>query len=133
GTGQPIVLEGHESAVVAAAFSPDNKRVVTASMDGTARVWSLGGDVEPLVLRPSPLEMPRAVTFEPGGEGVLTASLDGTVHTWGVTGESFFRCRREATTVCLPPALRGQYLGETPPQARARYEACMREHGRTVP
>jgi WD40 repeat protein len=39
GTGRPIVLKGHKDWVVDAHFSPDGKRVVTASHDGTARVW----------------------------------------------------------------------------------------------
>jgi len=32
-------LTGHQSNVWTAAFSPDGKRVVTASVDHTARVW----------------------------------------------------------------------------------------------
>ena len=32
-------MVGHEAQVNSAAFSPDGKRVVTASVDGTARVW----------------------------------------------------------------------------------------------
>ena len=33
------LLRGHTDAVRGAAFSPDGKRVVTASTDGTAQVW----------------------------------------------------------------------------------------------
>jgi WD40 repeat protein len=33
------VLKGHADAVYNAAFSPDGKRIVTASDDGTARIW----------------------------------------------------------------------------------------------
>src|SRR5436305_1984388 len=39
-TGAEVVtLGGHTGSVAAAAFSPDGKRVVTASWDRTARVW----------------------------------------------------------------------------------------------
>jgi hypothetical protein len=39
-TGTEIaVLKAHEAPVRSAAFSPDGKRVVTASYDGTARLW----------------------------------------------------------------------------------------------
>jgi WD40 repeat protein len=37
----PIVVRGHDAAVLAAALSPDGRRVVTASMDRTARVWTI--------------------------------------------------------------------------------------------
>jgi hypothetical protein len=32
-------LKGHRGTVFSAAFSPDGKRIVTGSGDGTARVW----------------------------------------------------------------------------------------------
>ncbi|KYF55375.1 hypothetical protein BE08_31245 [Sorangium cellulosum] len=45
GTGEPLVLRGSDSPVNSAAFSPDGKRIVTASDDKIVRVWS---DLEPL-------------------------------------------------------------------------------------
>jgi WD40 repeat protein len=41
GQGEPMVLKDHGDPVVSASFIPDGKRVVTASQDGTARVWGL--------------------------------------------------------------------------------------------
>jgi WD40 repeat protein len=38
-------LEGHTGEVVDAEFSPDGSRVVTASWDGTAKIW----DVQSLI------------------------------------------------------------------------------------
>ncbi|MHC5721506.1 MAG: WD40 repeat domain-containing protein, partial [Nostoc sp.] len=36
-------LKGHTSVVISASFSPDGKRIVTASYDKTARVWDISG------------------------------------------------------------------------------------------
>jgi WD40 repeat protein len=39
-TGEEVaVLRGHEHHVYSAAFAPDGARIVTASRDGTARIW----------------------------------------------------------------------------------------------
>lgn len=34
------ILCGHTSGVFSATFSPDGKRIVSASVDGTIRIWS---------------------------------------------------------------------------------------------
>ena len=39
GSGESVVLRGHQDAVFDGAFSPDGTQVVTASADGTAQVW----------------------------------------------------------------------------------------------
>ncbi|MEE8592590.1 MAG: WD40 repeat domain-containing protein [Candidatus Bipolaricaulota bacterium] len=47
---------GHTWAVNSVAFSPDGKRVLTGSDDGTARIWQL---LQPVPPEPTPPEPPR--------------------------------------------------------------------------
>jgi hypothetical protein len=49
-TGKELArLEGHDGAVTSAAWSPDGTRIVTTSVDGTARLWRAFGSTQALV------------------------------------------------------------------------------------
>jgi WD40 repeat protein len=37
----PLALRGHDGNIYSVAISPDNHWLVTGSLDGTARLWSL--------------------------------------------------------------------------------------------
>jgi WD40 repeat protein/predicted Ser/Thr protein kinase len=73
----------HSDAVHFVAFSPDGRTAVTASPDGTARLWdALTGAPRgaPLSHEGSVLE----VAFSPDSRQVITASLDRTARLWSV-------------------------------------------------
>ena len=81
-TGESLFeLEGHEGLVRSAQFSADGDRVLTASTDGTARVWDVRTGACVLVLRGGAACVERAL-FLPGGTKIATASHDGTVRIW---------------------------------------------------
>ncbi|NNB89945.1 CHAT domain-containing protein [Corallococcus exiguus] len=76
------VLRGHAQAVVHVEVSSDGQRVVTASKDGTARLWRISGEGAPVVLTGHAGPVYHA-TFSPaGGQRVLTSSHDGTARLW---------------------------------------------------
>ena len=65
---------GHEDVVMSAAFSPDGKRIVTASEDKTARVWdaATGKPIgEPLKGHEDAVS---SAAFSPDGKRIVTAS-----------------------------------------------------------
>ena len=74
-------LAGHERIVWCAAFSPDGRRIVTASHDGTARVWdsSIGGELAVLKGHRGSV---YSASFSPDGKTIVTASEDATARVW---------------------------------------------------
>ena len=86
GSGEPIVLIGHERMINTAVFSQDGARVVTTSDDGTARIWAAERGGEPVVLRGHEGRVTTAV-FNPDGTRVVTASWDSEARVWTVADE----------------------------------------------
>ncbi|WP_438003500.1 protein kinase [Sorangium sp. So ce321] len=75
----------HPDGVLDADYSPDSKRIVTASWDRTARVWDADGTGEPLVLRGHE-DRVYSAAFSPDGERIVTASWDRTARVWNADG-----------------------------------------------
>ena len=78
---QILVITGHTDRVISAAFSPDGQRLVTASDDKTARVWSATTGREIMRLS-GHTEGLNSVAFSPDGRRIVTASYDRTARIW---------------------------------------------------
>jgi WD40 repeat protein len=96
------VLQGHGSPVYAASFSPDGRRVVTASDDKTARVWDLS-DPTPVVIVLAGHGGPvYAASFSPDGRRVVTASADSAARVWDTPPVlELIQLAKRALTRCL--------------------------------
>jgi WD40 repeat protein len=73
----------HASSVFSAAFSPDGKLIVTASVDGTAMVWDVATGAEVHILAGHTAGVNLAV-FSHDGKLIVTASDDTTAKVWDV-------------------------------------------------
>ncbi len=81
-TGQRIfTLRNHTSKVVAVAFSPDGRRIATASFDLTVKLWETETGQEVCTLRGHTAGV-LSVAFSPDGRRIVTSSMDYTVKVW---------------------------------------------------
>ncbi len=81
-TGKVRELRGHTDAIYNAQFTRDSSTLLTASDDGTARVWNVL-DGSSIALRGHDDDVYRA-RFSPDERSVATASLDGSVRVWPI-------------------------------------------------
>ena len=89
--------EAHSAGIYMANFSPDGTRVVTASIDGTAKIWdaatgkvlfTLGGHKDKDGKIIGHKDEVNSAFFSPDGKLVVTASDDHTAILWNaLTGE----------------------------------------------
>ena len=78
-----LILSGHTNSLFAFIFSADNKRMVTASRDRTARVWdsSIGRELLTLYGHPGPI---YSVALSPDGVHLATGDEQGNVRIWNI-------------------------------------------------
>ncbi len=74
-------LSGHFHTIYFIAFSPEGRRVATASGDETARVWDAATG-EQLAIFEGHTSYVVSVNFDPSGKRVVSGSLDDTVRIW---------------------------------------------------
>jgi WD40 repeat protein/serine/threonine protein kinase len=75
------VLAGHTTEVWQVTFDSTGRRLASASLDGTVRVWSVADGREQLVLR-GHTDVVTNVQFEPGDRRIISAANDGTLRIW---------------------------------------------------
>jgi WD40 repeat protein len=83
-------LADHTDRITAAEFDLSGHKLISASRDGTARIWSLEGPHSSIVLRGhnGPI---NAAKFSPDSRHALTSSADGSALVWSVEGQEEVR------------------------------------------
>jgi serine/threonine-protein kinase len=80
-TSNQRILRGHTGAVRGVCFSPDGKRLASASGDHMVRVWDARTGQEVWALKGHTSQVAGAC-FSPDGKRLASASYDGTVRVW---------------------------------------------------
>lgn len=80
-------LAGHTGNINRIVFSPDGKRLASASEDMSARVWDLASDKLESTLLGHGMGI-DGIAFSPDGAQVATASKDATIKLWDAASGS---------------------------------------------
>jgi WD40 repeat protein len=78
-----LTSNGNTDQLMAVAFSPDSRWIVTGSMDRTAKLWDVATR-KVLQIFKGHRDGIRSVAFSPDGQRIATASWDQTAIVWDV-------------------------------------------------
>jgi serine/threonine protein kinase/Tol biopolymer transport system component len=84
---QPFTYTGHTDSVRAVAWSPDGKRIVSASFDGTVRVLN-ASDGSEVFIYTGHTDSVWSVAWSPDGKRIASGSRDNTAQVWNASDGS---------------------------------------------
>jgi WD40 repeat protein/Flp pilus assembly protein TadD len=98
GSGEKLLLSGHDGGIACVAFSPDGKVLASGSKDGFVKLWDAA--TGRLLRTLPPFESPiQSIAFSPDGRLLATGQFGPTSHPvqiWNLA-------RREANVADVPP------------------------------
>lgn len=91
-------LDGHIGGVECCVFSPDDKSLLTGSIDGTLRLWDLETFQTALIFEGHTNHI-RSAVFSDDGSHIVSASSDGTLRIWDVNTGKVIRVLEGHTSI----------------------------------
>jgi WD40 repeat protein len=82
------ILEGHIGTVHALAFSHDNRRLASASSDGSVRFWDISGSgkkIKSTTVITGLENVPNVLRFSPDGDTIIIVDGSSTIRLWSIT------------------------------------------------
>ncbi len=87
-------FSGHKEPVYCAAFTPDGRRLVSGSADGTVLVWEVGSGAGPRSLDVGGKSAVLSVAVSPDGRRLLTGDANSRLRLWNLDdGEEVYDAR----------------------------------------
>lgn len=91
-------IKGHKSLVKSVSYSPNEKLIVSASQDGTAKIWDIATDSCIIILK-GHNGYTESAYFSPDGKYIVTASSDKTNKVWDVNSGECIHTNYESNRV----------------------------------
>lgn len=82
--GMLNTLKGHKGPIEALAVTPDGRKMISASKDGTLKIWDLERGKFLFNLAKNLFERTTKIVVMPDGRYALTASVDQTIRVWNL-------------------------------------------------
>ncbi len=79
---RPTVLSGHTGPVTCLAVSPDDKSIVSASRDGTLRLWDVARGTSSQPFSDNAVQSFTALALSMDGKRLVTGDKAGNLHIW---------------------------------------------------